>query len=100
MGKAKKALDDFIDNIPDSKLTGIHQGAGTLHTDTDFRLDLQGMTSGTPKMYNLQIQINRGTQLSTLKKFSPGTVSTVLAPIDPAMSAADIKASFRRNAKI
>lgn len=43
MGKAAKALKTFIDGIPDSKITDMSEGAGTLHKDVDFRLDMQGV---------------------------------------------------------
>lgn len=43
MGKANKALEAFIKGIPDAKLTSIPTTAGTLHKDTDFRLDMQGV---------------------------------------------------------
>ena len=47
MGKAKKALESFINSIPDSKLTGIPTQGGTLYKDNDFRLDMQGVRSTT-----------------------------------------------------
>jgi len=43
MGKATKALKEFIDGIPDSKLTGFSVGSGTIHKTTEFRLDMQGV---------------------------------------------------------
>ena len=47
MGKATKALSAFIDNIPDNKLEGIPEGAGTIYKDQDFRLDNQGVYATT-----------------------------------------------------
>ncbi|KAG0633584.1 hypothetical protein HOY80DRAFT_929857 [Tuber brumale] len=73
MGKGSKALRAFINDIPDSKLTGFTESAGTIHFDQDFRLDMQGKT--TNGGYNLQIQINRGTTISTLKAAAPRTVA-------------------------
>ncbi|CUS06866.1 unnamed protein product [Tuber aestivum] len=85
MGKASKALQAFIDNIPDSKLTGFPEGAGTIYTDQDFRLDMQGASceermlmtkqKTTSGGYNLQIQVNRGTKVTTLKPLAPQTVA-------------------------
>ncbi|KAI0315671.1 hypothetical protein OF83DRAFT_1265903, partial [Amylostereum chailletii] len=66
MGRASKALEAFINSIPDAKLTGLSTGAATLYKDTDFRLDMQGMTSDKPQKFNLQVQINNGTSISTL----------------------------------
>ena len=43
MGKAKKALTEFIDAIPDAKLTGFPGSAGTIWEDPDFRFDMQGV---------------------------------------------------------
>jgi len=40
MGEAEDALEDFIDGIPDRKMTGI--GNYTLHSDQNYRLDSQG----------------------------------------------------------
>ncbi|RPA89453.1 hypothetical protein L873DRAFT_1822817, partial [Choiromyces venosus 120613-1] len=52
MGVTKKALIAFIEDIPDSKPTGFPMSC--------FCLDMQGLTSGVPKKYNLQLQANRG----------------------------------------
>ncbi|MCJ1468752.1 hypothetical protein MMC07_007382 [Pseudocyphellaria aurata] len=43
MGKASKMLADFIDDIPDWKLTDLRSNPRTIHTDDNFRLDMQGM---------------------------------------------------------
>ncbi|KAF2255933.1 hypothetical protein BU26DRAFT_12098 [Trematosphaeria pertusa] len=90
MGKASKALKGFIDNIPDSDLEALPTSAGTIYSDDNFRLDMQGMTSS--QEYNLQVQINKGTTISTLKKFSPATVAgPVLVPSDDPWSASKIR---------
>ena len=50
---------DFIDAIPDSKLLGSFRTTkGLIHTDGDYRLDTQGMTS-VPVHWNIQIQCNK-----------------------------------------
>jgi len=41
MAKGKKALRDFINGIPDAKLTGFQESGGTIYTDQDFPLDMQ-----------------------------------------------------------
>ena len=43
MGRASKALAAFIEDIPDLKLSGFSAQAGTIHSDDDFRLDMQGV---------------------------------------------------------
>jgi len=40
----KKALKAFIEEIPASKLENFPSAPGTLYTDDDFRLDLQGVS--------------------------------------------------------
>jgi hypothetical protein len=41
----KKILRDFIDSIPDSKLTGFPDSQNTLYKDVDLRLDMQCVSS-------------------------------------------------------
>ena len=41
MGKADKALNEFIESIPFEKLKGIPDTAGTLDKDQNFRLDMR-----------------------------------------------------------
>jgi len=48
MGKASKALKEFIETIPDSKLVGFSAGAGTIYKTTEFRLDMQGVCGTYP----------------------------------------------------
>lgn len=47
MGKAKKSLESFIDEIPDSKLTDLGTRPGTIYTDSNFRFDMQGVRNQT-----------------------------------------------------
>ncbi|KAI1177569.1 hypothetical protein F4777DRAFT_541438 [Nemania sp. FL0916] len=99
MGKANKALRAFIDGIPNSKLESLSTNPGKIHSDDDFRLDMQGMTSDKPPKHNLQIQINNETRISTLKKLAPKTVA---GPVlvdpgktpDPAKIKSDLKAKI------
>lgn len=44
MGKAISAVETFIDNIPDEKLEGFSKKVGTIYSDKDFRLDMQGVS--------------------------------------------------------
>jgi len=43
MGKNTKRVKEFIESIPDSKLTGLSTSGGTIFKDQDFRLDMQGV---------------------------------------------------------
>jgi hypothetical protein len=45
MGKNTKRVKEFIESIPDSKLTGFSTSGGTIFKDQDFRLDMQGVRS-------------------------------------------------------
>ncbi|KAF8523422.1 hypothetical protein JB92DRAFT_2705083 [Gautieria morchelliformis] len=83
MGKATKALKAFIDGVPDSKLTGLPMTATKLYTDTNFRLDMQG------------VQVNNGTSISTLKTIAPDTVAHCLAPVDPAWTADEVRQALK-----
>lgn len=47
MGKGTKAVKDFIDGIPDSKLEALPTKAGTIHSNNDLRLDMQGVSSSS-----------------------------------------------------
>lgn len=40
---AAKLIVDFIEEIPDSKLSGLPSKSGTIYDDTNFRLDMQGV---------------------------------------------------------
>jgi hypothetical protein len=50
MGKAQKALKSFIEGIPASKLEKISSGPGTLYKNSDFRLDMQGVSGTHPSL--------------------------------------------------
>lgn len=43
MGKARKALDEFIESIPAGKLTGFPTAPGKIWGTTEYRLDMQGV---------------------------------------------------------
>ncbi|KAH6626540.1 hypothetical protein B0J18DRAFT_143311 [Chaetomium sp. MPI-SDFR-AT-0129] len=58
MGKGSDEILDFIESIPDDKLTGFSEVPGTIHRDINFRLDLQNITSTKPRQYNIQVQVN------------------------------------------
>ncbi|MCJ1264617.1 hypothetical protein MMC22_004491 [Lobaria immixta] len=93
MGRSNKSLELFIQEIPDSELTGFSANGGTIYHDNNFRLDMQGMTTGS-EYFNIQIQVNRQTTISLLKKMSPVTVSLVLVPVDANWTAAELRAKL------
>jgi hypothetical protein len=43
MGKNTKTAKQFIESIPDSKFSGFPGSGGTIYTDRDYRLDMQGV---------------------------------------------------------
>ena len=43
MGKFNDLLKDFIESIPDSKLTGFSTQPGQIWKNSEFRLDMQGV---------------------------------------------------------
>ncbi|KAF8448151.1 hypothetical protein BGX38DRAFT_1093445 [Terfezia claveryi] len=94
MGKASKALREFINGIPDNKINPPPGAAGTIVSDENFRLDMQGLTSGKPQKFNLQVQINSQTSISTIKKLAPKTVATYLTPTDNPGTPAQIRAGL------
>ena len=44
MGKGTKALKQFIAEIPDSHLEALPTSGGTIYSNDDFRLDMQGVS--------------------------------------------------------
>jgi len=43
MGRRQKAFNEFIDGIADEKLEGLSKQAGTIASDDNYRLDMQGV---------------------------------------------------------
>jgi hypothetical protein len=58
------------------------------------------LTSGKPQKYNLQVQINRETTITSLKKSAPQTVALCLVPMDMSMTPAQIKAALIKDIRI
>ncbi|MCJ1470085.1 hypothetical protein MMC07_008730 [Pseudocyphellaria aurata] len=94
MGKGSDLLEAFIEKIPDSKLIDLRSKSGKIYSDNDFRLDMQGMTTGS-ESFNLQIQINKQTTISYMRKVSGKTVRHVLVPIDADWTAEEVRAKLR-----
>ncbi|KAM5370598.1 hypothetical protein ACJZ2D_008424 [Fusarium nematophilum] len=95
MGRGvKRDLMDFINDIPDSKLQGFPNSQTTLFRDRDFRLDMQGITSGGE--WNLQIQVNYSATSTSLRRFAPNTIAgPVLVPMTNPMTPDEIRAELR-----
>ncbi|KAK8076917.1 hypothetical protein PG996_003087 [Apiospora saccharicola] len=91
MGKNTKRVKEFIESIPDSKLAGFSKNTGLIYKDNDFRLDMQGMTTGNPQKHNLQVQINKETTVTSLKKAAPATVAMAHVPDDESMTPQQIR---------
>jgi hypothetical protein len=122
MGNNTTRAEDFIDDIPNCKLAGLPTIPRTIYKNTDFRLDMQGvrsflpfpfspllhlsnswqyqMTSGDPKKHNIQVQVNKGTTVTTLKKAAPRTVASVLVLQDDPPSAETIKKDLKASVTI
>ena len=64
MGVADKTLTEFIDSIPDHKLT-FPPGSGTLYADDDYRLDNQGVQEKECGCENLLLIVDKS------EKYSP-----------------------------
>jgi len=93
MGKATKALKEFIADIPASKLTGFPTSAGEIWSTTEFRLDMQGMTS--KREFNLQIQANRQAKTTSVRGLAPQTVAgPVLIGEHETVKAEDVRQKF------
>jgi hypothetical protein len=58
------------------------------------------MTSGEPKQHNLQVQINKETTVTSLKKSAPQTVATLLVLKDNPPSSATIRDDLIANITI
>jgi len=92
----KKALKAFIDEIPVAKLENFPGSPGTLYSDDNFRLDLQGLTSTA---YNLQIQANKGAPNTSVRKVAPQSVAAVLRKFDSHATVADLRKAFHKSAE-
>lgn len=110
MGKNTRLCKAFVESIPAEKLSGFVTNTGTIFSDNDWRLDMQGvstrdpmgfassmvlttgqMTSDKPSQHNLQIQINKQTSITSLKKHAPKSVATLIVPADGSMSAEQVR---------
>lgn len=92
--KFRKALPQFIDDIPDSKLEGgFPSSTMTIWHNDNYRLDMQGLTTDAPRCWNLQVQVNKQVLFTSAKRAGKNgaSVAKVLIPIDAPYSAADIK---------
>jgi hypothetical protein len=100
MGKKfRKALLQFIDDIPTSKLEdGFPSSTRTIWNDDNYRLDMQGLTTDSPRCWNLQVQVNKQALFTSAKRAGKNgaSVAKVLVPIDAPYSAAGIKEMLKQ----
>ncbi|KAJ4386802.1 hypothetical protein N0V93_009700 [Gnomoniopsis smithogilvyi] len=95
MGKASSSLIEFIEDIPEDKLKALPTTHTKIYFNVDYRLDMQGMTTKKPQHHNLQVQVNNGTTITTLKALAPVTVAgTTLVPSENPWTPAEIKADL------
>jgi len=118
MGKAKDVLKAFIADIPNDKLTGYpNKAPTTLYTDSDYRLDLQSVRpiieevsekdkkgktvkvqKEVGKIYNLQVQANKQSQVTSIRGIAPktaaGPVIIELRNGKYSLSAKDVRSAF------
>ena len=103
-----EAALDFIDDIPGLKLLGGFPGKPcTIHSDLNYRLDMQTITTGPPKAWNLQIQANKGPkkrgkssrssahQAAEKGTRKAGSIAMILVPVDDPWSPAEIKQALK-----
>ncbi|KAF2640187.1 hypothetical protein P280DRAFT_526417 [Massarina eburnea CBS 473.64] len=99
--KNKRAAYDFIDSIKDDVLRGFPSTEMTIAADVNYRLDMQGITTKEPRCYNLQLQVNRGANLSTLRGLVSESVVVILLPCTEPLSMTpyEIKEELTRQVK-
>ncbi|KAH7041427.1 uncharacterized protein B0I36DRAFT_312828 [Microdochium trichocladiopsis] len=104
MGKSKSAknvLLEFIESIPTHKMEGLPFTQTTLYSTSNYRLDMQGMTSGDPQFHNLQIQANKQSTITSIRKLAPKTVAgEVLVPTDGSWTGEDVRQALLNTKKI
>ncbi|KAI0260080.1 hypothetical protein BC834DRAFT_846332 [Gloeopeniophorella convolvens] len=87
----KKALQEFIAEIPAARLTGFPNNPGTIYTDANFRFDMQGLTKTA---WNLQIQANKNAPNTSVAKAAPASVAAVLVDFTAVFTAEQVRAAF------
>ncbi|TFY79618.1 hypothetical protein EWM64_g4395 [Hericium alpestre] len=95
MGKGSKALRAFINKIPDNKLEGFTESEHTIYHDRNFRLDMQGMTN--TRKYNLQVQLNKQTNISTFRGYPSSTEGEGVLPAGASASETHEESVFMKS---
>lgn len=100
MGKKfRKALLQFIDDIPTSKLEGgFPSYSETIFSDDNYRLDMQGVTTDAPRCWNLQVQVNKQALFAPTKRAvnKGASVAKVFVPIEAPYLATDIRNKLKK----
>lgn len=112
MGKFDDLLEEFIESIPSSKLTGFSESKHLVWGTTEFRLDMQGVRRNqsiehrlnptglngscwqmtSDGKFNLQIQANKGAKATTIARAAPNTVAgPVFIGRDEEVSAEEVR---------
>jgi hypothetical protein len=99
MPSVEQLVIDFIDDIPDAKLTGGFV-RGTIWSTDHCRFDSQGYTSNEPKHFNLQVQVNKHCPRRSMQKLAPKTVAICLAPVDNPWTPAQIKEALKETVDV
>ncbi|KAI9695720.1 MAG: hypothetical protein M1836_006086 [Candelina mexicana] len=97
--KHRAAYEDFIDNLGD-KILGF-QGMTQINRvakDRNFRFDMQGLTTKDTcgkQYYNLQIQVQNESSITTLRKLAPKTAGRVLVNVEAEVTAPQVAQAFK-----
>ncbi|KAI0260084.1 hypothetical protein BC834DRAFT_902288 [Gloeopeniophorella convolvens] len=92
----KKALQEFIAEIPAARLTGFPNNPGTIYNDLNFRFDMQGLTRTA---WNLQVQANKNAPNTSVAKVAPASVAAVLVDFTAVFTAEQVRAAFAKSAR-
>lgn len=93
----KKLLKEWIEDIPDARLEGGIRDRGTMYTARDLRIDCQETVRGENASYNIQVQVNKGCQHTTLKLVKGKTMAFCFAPVADPWTAGQIRTAFKES---
>jgi hypothetical protein len=101
VGKIRKNILAFIEDIPDAKLEGgLPSRKTTIWQDNEYRLDMQTLTTNAFRCWNLQVQVNKGISITSARAAGEGGASVAMfpLPIDLPYSAAGIREKLTESA--
>ncbi|KAF8465939.1 hypothetical protein BDZ91DRAFT_725987 [Kalaharituber pfeilii] len=94
--KAKRALEEFLRDIPDAKLQspfGTDQRTIYDSRCQNFRFDMQGVTAGGTA-WNLQIQANFEAPIRAVREWAPRSVCKVILPYNSEILPDELRKKF------